>query len=106
MGNGERVRAGLTVGKNVKLEKNHVPRCQADHWVWNVGEDAGILGGTVPWAWGPVLPLPPWAGHRWTWEKFRGGKLEDRGLPQGPMPTFVPTPQSRFPLRRKDRLPT
>ena len=68
MGNGERVRVGLTVGKNVKLEKNHVPCCQADHWVWNVGVDAGILGGTVPWAWGPVLPLPPWAGHRWTWE--------------------------------------
>lgn len=67
-GNGERVRVGLTVGKNVKLEKNHVPCCQADHWVWNVGVDAGILGGTVPWAWGPRLPLPPWAGHRWTWE--------------------------------------
>ena len=29
--------------KNVKLEKNHVPFFQADHWVWNMEMDARVL---------------------------------------------------------------
>ena len=69
-GRDERARAGLTVVKNMKLEENRVPLCQADHWVWNMGMGAGILGGRVLRACSPMTPLLLWAGHRRTWDSL------------------------------------
>lgn len=48
---------GLTVGKNMKLEKNHITLCQADHWVWNTETDARVLRDRALQAWSPLMPL-------------------------------------------------
>ena len=55
----------LTVGKNKKLEKNHVPLYQADHRVWNLGMNIGVLGEWALWACSPMTSLELGAGHRW-----------------------------------------
>lgn len=74
----------LTVGKNVKLEKNHVPLHQADHWVWD-------LGHRLLQACSPMLPLQLGIGHSGPGE-FREGKLKDIGLSGGTDTTYHPHP--------------
>lgn len=48
----------------MKLEKNHIPLYQADHWIWNMGMDAGVVRDRVIWSCSPMMPLQPGPGYR------------------------------------------
>lgn len=86
----------LTVGKNVKLEKDHVPLHQADHWVWD-------LGHRLLQACSLTMPLQLGAGHGWSWRVW-GRKAEGHGPVWGHRhylsspPCIVPT-LSHVPVR-------
>lgn len=58
------------MGKNMKLEKNHFPLCQADHWIWNMGMDVGVMRDRVFRSCSPMMPLQPGLGYRWSWESL------------------------------------
>lgn len=63
------------MGKNLKLEQDHIPFYQADHRVWNLGVDAGAIR---LWVCSPMPPLQLGAGHRWSWG-IGGRKAEAPG---------------------------
>lgn len=80
----------------MKLEKDHIPLRQADHWVWD-------LAHRLLRACGPVVPLQLGAGHGWSWQVW-GRKAEGHGPVWGhrlhPLspPCIVPT-LSHVPVR-------
>lgn len=53
----------------MKLEKNHIPLCQADHWIWNMGMDVGVMRDRVFRSCSPMMPLQPGLGYRWSKEE-------------------------------------
>lgn len=80
----------------MKLEKDHVPLHQADHWVWD-------LGHRLLWACGPMVPLQLGAGHGWSCRVW-GRKAEGHGPVWGhrhylPSPSHIVPTLSHVPVR-------